>query len=330
MEENKVILRKNIPLSKYSNYKIGGPADYFFEAKKVDEIIKALDKWRSFRTSRNKKNNIFILGAGTNILFDDKGYKGLIIKPKIEFIKKDGRDNLLLRVGAGVLMRNLLNFAISKNLSGLEWAGGLPGTLGGAIRGNAGAFGGKTKDIIKEVVSLDISGRNPKIVRRKNKECDFGYRSSIFKKQSLGKLGTREIIIEAVLVFKKGDKKSIKEIADKNVNYRKEKQPLEYPNIGSIFKNVNLKKIPKNKKKEFSAVIKTDPFPVMPAAHLISEAGLKGACFGGAMVSPKHPNFIVNVSKATSSDVENLIKLVKKKVKSKFGVELEEEIGYLK
>ena len=338
--KNKIILQKNISLSDHSNYKIGGPAGHFFEAKKVDEIGKALDLWRqtAAKTRRNR-NAVFILGAGTNILFDDRGYEGLILKPKIEFIKKNGRDNLLLRVGAGVLIEDLLNFAISKNLSGLEWAGGLPGTLGGAIRGNAGAFGGETKDMIKEVVSLDISGRNPKIVRRKNKECDFGYRSSFFKNQSLGKLppssklrragGTREIIIEAVLVFKKGDKKSIREIVNKNINHRKERQPLEYPNIGSIFKNVDLKKVPKNVKKEFSAVIKTDPFPVMPAAHLISEAGLKGVSFGGAMVSSKHPNFIINVSKATSNDVKNLIGLVKKKVKSKFDVNLEEEIEYL-
>lgn len=316
---------EDVLLSKYSNYKIGGPAGSFFEAKKVDEIGKALNMWRQTAIKiRQDKNAIFILGAGTNILFDDKGYDGLIIKPKIEFIKKEGRDNLVLRVGAGVLTRDLLNYLIPKNLSGLEWAGGLPGTLGGAIRGNAGAFGGEIKDIVKEVISLDISGRKPKIIKRSASKCLFGYRSSIFKINK-----NKEIIIEVVLVFKKGDSGAIKSVVEQNINYRKERQPLEYPNIGSIFKNVDLKKFPKGKEKKVLASVKKDPFPVVPAAYLISETGLKGISFGGAMISPKHPNFIVNVLNASSADVKGLIKFVKIKVKDKFGVKLEEEIEYL-
>jgi len=313
---------ENVKLSSYSNYKIGGPARYFFEAKSIDDIIKALEKWRLLAPYQIRKANfgsgVFTLGAGTNILFGDEGFNGLILKPNIQLIKKEGD---ILRVGAGVLISQLVDFLINKNLSGLEWAGGLPGTVGGAVRGNAGSFGGEIQTIVKEVVSLDISRPQTKIIRRNNRDCNFSYRSSIFK---LNK--NREIIVEAALILKKGDRKLMQTIIEENINYRRQKQPLEHPNIGSIFKNVALKKVAKNAHKSFNSVIKNDPFPVIPAAHLISEAGLKGISHGGAMISPKHPNFIVNVLGATAKDVKNLIQLVKKEVKKKFNIGLEEEI----
>ncbi len=314
-----IMFQESILLKHHSNYKIGGLARYFFEAKSIEEIIKAVDK------ARRMKLPAFILGAGTNILFSDEGFDGLILKPSIQFIE---RENNVLRVGAGVSVTQLLNDLMTKGLAGLEWAAGLPGTLGGAIRGNAGSFGGEMKDIIKEVVSLDISKSGKEIIKRNNQDCDFGYRSSVFKANK-----GREIIIGATLIFKKGEKKLIQEIAEKNINYRKAHQPLEYPNIGSIFKNVPLTQIDadisvnQRTHQRLSAFpIKKDPFPVIPAAHLISEAGLKGISFGGAMISPKHPNFIVNVLGATAKDIKNLIQLAKKEVKKKFNIELEEEI----
>lgn len=219
-------------------------------------------------------------------------------------------------------MTQLLNRSIAKSLSGLEWAAGIPGTLGGAIRGNAGAFGGEIKDVIKEVISLDISGSRPKIIKRNNQDCKFNYRSSIFKKQS-------EIIIEASLLLRKGNRKSIETAIKQNINYRKKRQPLEYPSLGSTFKNIDAGKIAKKQYKSFESIIKNDSFPIIPAAYLISEAGLKGISRGGAMISPKHPNFIVNVAAATSSDVKNLISLIKKEVCKKFKINLEEEIEIL-
>ncbi len=312
------MLEEKIKLSDHSSYKIGGPARYFFRAKKAEEIIKNIDKWRKIA------DGVFILGGGTNILFSDNGFNGLVLKPDFNNIKKI--NEFSLSVGAGVLMDDLINHFLDKGFAGLEWAGGLPGTLGGAIRGNAGAFGGEIKNIVKEVVSIDISS-TPKIIRRKNKECGFSYRNSVFS--SGGKeqvINPGEIIIEAILDLKKGDKKLIRDIIQKNIYYRKEHQPLEYPNIGSTFKNVDIKKAPKNRIKEFKFVIKTDPFPVIPAAYLISEAGLNGVSCGGAMISPKHPNFIVNVMHASASDVRNLIELAKSEVKNKFGIDLEEEI----
>ena len=176
------MFQENIPLSYYSNFKIGGPAKYFFEAKNFNELIIFLE------SSRAKSQRIFILGGGTNVLFDDKGFDGLVIKPNFQFIKKDKNT---LRVGAGVLISELLEFCLENNLGGLEWAGGLPGTLGGAIYGNAGAFGGEIKDIIREVISLDISFSRPEVIKRKARYCNFKYRSSIFKASK-----NREIILK--------------------------------------------------------------------------------------------------------------------------------------
>lgn len=309
------MFEENVLLKNHSNYKIGGLARYFFEAENIEEIIKAVEEARRLRIP------IFILGGGTNVLFSDEDFKGLILKPNVQLLEK---ENDSVRAGAGISITRLLDYLIDKGLSGLEWAAGLPGSLGGAIRGNAGCFGGETKMIIKEIVSLDISGPEMKIIRRNKEDCDFGYRSSIFKANN-----GKEIIIEAALIFKKGNKESMQAISDENINYRKQRHPLEHPNIGSIFKNVNLEEAAENQRKDFELVIKTDPFPVIPAAHLISEAGLMGISCGGAMISPKHPNFIVNILNASANDVKNLIQLAKKEVKKKFGLNLEEEIEQL-
>ena len=336
LSDSMLMFQDKVILSRHSNYKIGGPAEYFYAADKVEKIIRAVEK------AGQEKLPIFILGGGTNLLISDNGFAGLILKPDIKLLKSDG---ILVKVGAGILVSDLLDLAASKGLSGLEWAGGLPGTLGGAVRGNAGAFGGEIKDCIKEIVSLDISGKKPIIKKRNNKQCRFGYRDSIFKQ-----LNGKEIILEATLAFAKGDKKAINSVIEEKIKYRRERQPLDYPNIGSIFKNIPLARIyadlkadiadvnketirisPRNNQhlSAFTAPVKRDPFPVIPAAHLIHQAGLKGVSFGGAMISPKHPNFIVNALNAKAADVKALIGLTKASVKSKFGVELEEEIQYV-
>ena len=306
-----VKFQKNILLSQFSNYKIGGPAKFFFEAKSVEGV-----RWAVGETKKQKLD-IFILGGGTNLLINDKGFNGLVLKPSLNFLElTNARTN---KAGAGVLMTDLLNFTIEKGLSGLEWAGGLPGTLGGAIRGNAGAFGGEMKDSVAEVESFDI--KTGKEIVRSGAECRFGYRSSIFKEKN-----NKEIILAATLKLKKGDPKKIKSAVQEKIDYRLLHQPLDHPNIGSIFKNVDLNKIPQALRPRFVSVVKNDPFPVVPAAYLISKAGLAGVSHGGAMISPKHPNFIVNVLKSTALDVKTLVNLTKKTVKKKFKINLEEEI----
>jgi UDP-N-acetylmuramate dehydrogenase len=306
----KIKFQENIPLAKFSSYKIGGPARYFFEAHNIEEIKKALQE------AKDKNLRIFILGGGTNLLISDRGFDGLVLKPNINFLENKGNK---IKIGAGVSVAALLDFTIKKSLSGLEWAGGLPGTVGGAIRGNAGCFGGEMKDSVESVRSINIKTLKEK--ERSFKECGFGYRSSIFKKNN-----GEEIILSATLLLKKGAAPKIKAEIQKNIEYRKANHPMEYPSIGSIFKNVVAEEALRVSPASLREAVKEDPYPVVPAAYFISKAGLKGISLGGAMVSVKHPNFIVNVLNATAADVRGLIRLVKERVKKKFEVELEEEI----
>ncbi len=308
-----IAFRENVSLTQLTSYRIGGPCRYFFAAQNVAELADAL------RAAQEKKIKTFVLGGGTNLLANDKGFAGLVLKTEIIFTKARGIE---IEVGAGTAMADLLDFCAKKGLSGLEWAGGLPGTVGGAIRGNAGAFGGEMKDAIQAVRSLDV--RTLKQIERSNKDCRFGYRSSIFKERN-----GKEVIVGATLTLKKGNIKKIKNAVKEKVNYRLARHPMDYPNIGSIFKNVDVKNVSRIHLAAFKKVIKRDPMPVVPAAYIISETGLKGVSFGGALISPKHPNFIVNALAATSSDVKNLIGLVKGEVKKKFGIELDEEVREL-
>jgi len=326
--------RERVNLKDFSNYRIGGPADFFFEGKNTEELKGALLEAKKLGIE------IFVLGGGTNLLVRDEGFRGLVLKPSINFIEQ---NHEILSVGAGVLVSDLLNFTIEKELSGLEWAGGLPGTVGGAIRGNAGAFGGEIKDSILEAESLDMD--SGKVIFRSVAECDFGYRSSIFKTSgpstSSGQAG--EIILSAKFSLQKGKSEDVAKAIQEKIDYRKLRHPLEYPNTGSTFKNVSVAQInadvtqidadtirvhPRGNPRlsAFTTLVKKDPFPVVPAARLITLSGLKGKTYGGAMISEKHGNFIVNTGDAKASDVMYLIDLVKREVKNKFGIELEEEV----
>ncbi len=311
------MFQKNVPLHHHSNYKIGGPAQYFFEADTVKSLTSAVIK------ARKLKLPVLILGGGTNLLISSKGFNGLVLKPAFKKITHS-KTGYTVTVGAGVLMSELLETLAKKGLTGLEWAGGLPGTVGGAVWGNAGAFGGEMKDSVASVTSVDISGKEPKTIKRSNTECDFAYRNSIFKKRALA--GKPEVIVEITFALKKGDKKKISAVIEANKDYRRRKQPLDYPNVGSIFKNIDVKRVPAKTLKQFKHKIKLDPFPVLPTAVLIDAAGLRGVSFGGAMISQKHPNFIVNAMMATDADVKALMKLVKVTLKKKFGVEPEQEV----
>lgn len=301
-------LQKNIWLKNYSTYKIGGKADYFFVAKNEKEIFEAI-KW-----AQKNRLPFFVLGGGSNVLFSDKGFRGLVIKienSQISFQKEK------LIAGAGCKMEDLVSECLKRGLSGLEWAAGLPGTLGGAIRGNAGAFGGEIKDVVEKVITF-LPMKN-KIKCYQKRDCQFGYRESIFKKN-------KEIIISAVLKLKKGNIKKLKKIIKDHISYRKSHHPLEFPNAGSVFKNCPLAKVPPDIQKKFKDKIKNDPLPILPTAVLIAQTGLLNKSFGGAKISEKHPNFIINFNKAKARDIIELKEKIKKEVKKKFRVNLEEEI----
>lgn len=307
--------QKNILLKGYSNYKIGGPAKLFVEIETTEELKEIL---RSAKQNQDLK--VFILGGGTNILIGDEGFDGLVILNKIQGIERDG-DNF--RVGSGVLVKDILDYCIENSLSGLEWAGGLPGTLGGAIRGNAGAFKGETKDNVVQVESLDLKTLNERT--RTNAECQFVYRDSVFKSAD----GIYEFITHAVLKLALGDQDEIREKIQQKIDYRNNRHPMNYPNIGSTFKNIPLNSLSQDLQKEFGQFVKTDPFPIVPTTKILALCDLKGKRIGGAMISDKHPNFIVNVDNATAEDVKALVAIAKEAVKEKYGIYLEEEIIYL-
>lgn len=315
-----VKFQENILLKDHSNFKIGGSAKYFYSASTLIELEEVACEWnkKSFNFEAKEKK-VFILGGGTNILFPDNGFSGLVVKILIDDIEREGDA---LRVGAGVEISKLLDFCIDNSLSGLEWAGGLPGTVGGALRGNAGAYGGEAKDNVFKVESFDVSTLSQ--VSRNKEQCRLGYRMSVFKDEAIN-----EAITYVTLKLASGDQKEIKDKTFDKINKRKIRHPLEYPNLGSIFKNVPVAEFSANQIENLGQYIKNDPFPVIPTAKLNFLADLAGVRYGDAMLSDKHTNFIINLGNAKAEDVRKLIIIIKDKIKEKFGIELEEEIGYL-
>lgn len=315
------MIKQNILLSDFSNFKIGGNAKYFLDVSNVQELIDGLKKWKEIPKdfSQNQKR-IFILGGGTNILFSDNGFDGLVVKYSDESISESGEE---ITVGGGTPLSKLLEFCIENSLSGMEWAGGLPGTVGGAVRGNAGAYNGEIKDNLIEVESLDVETLEFK--KRNVNQCDFAYRTSVFKKN-----GDREIIINIKFKLETGDKEIIKAAVQEKIDARNKRHPLDFPNVGSIFKNVPVEKFDtKQFLYELSQYVKNDPFPVVPTAKVNFLAGLSGKRVGDAQLSEKHTNFIVNLGAAKSKDVHELIKIIKNAVKEKFNINLEEEVMFV-
>jgi len=305
-------IKKDILLSEHTTFKIGGEAEYFLLATKEKEIMHAV------KIAKRLKIPIFVMGGGSNLLVSDKLIKGLVVKNQVRepiILMK----NNIIEAPAGIVFGKLVDFSINQSLEGLEWAGGLPGTFGGAIRGNAGAFGGETKDSVLRVRALDNKLNLKKL---SNAQCKFSYRSSIFKQENW-------VVLSASVKLIKGDKKKIQEISNSHINYRREKHPLEYPNAGSIFKNVNFKEIPAKFQKLFLDKVKKDPFPIVPSAWFIIGAGLVGKKIGKAQISAKHSNYIVNLGGAKAQDVLKLIDIVKQKVKKKYGITLEQEVQFL-
>ncbi|MGB9911172.1 MAG: UDP-N-acetylmuramate dehydrogenase [Microgenomates group bacterium] len=279
-------VKEKEPLSLHTTFKIGGPADLFYEAKTEEEIIKAV------LIAKKLKIPYFILGGGSNLLVADEGFRGLVIK--IANSQLEIKDRKII-AGAGTKLSTILKKAKDHSLAGLEFLIGIPGTVGGAVRGNAGAWGMGIGDKVKKVKVLTKKGE---IKWLEKKECEFSYRQSRFKK-------SEEIILAVEFQLEKGEAKKIEEMMKEYLS-RRQGQPKE-PSAGCIFIN---------------------PKP-LAAGELIDKAGFKGKSVGDAQVSPKHANFIVNIGKAKAKDVLKLIGLIKEKIKEKFGVELKEEICFL-
>ena len=278
----------NEPMKKHTSFKIGGPAEIFIVPGNIDEIKNIL----------KLEKNVTIIGNGSNLLVNDEGIKGIILSISncLNDIKILDEE---IEVGAGVLISKLAKVAQNEGLSGLEWAYGIPGTVGGAVVMNAGAYGGEMKDIVVETEYINEIGE---IIKLNGEGHQFGYRKSIFNIEN-----SKNVIIKSKIKLKKAEKSEILKQMEENLSKRKEKQPLEYPSAGSTFKR---------------------PEGYF-AGKLIEDAGLKGFKIGDAAVSEKHAGFVINLGNAKADDVKKLISCIQEKVYNNSGVKLEPEIKFL-
>lgn len=302
--------KENEPLAKHVNLRIGGPADFFVEAKSSQDIIDAVTLAKASSLS------FFILGGGSNTLVSDVGFHGLVIKAANRTMRIDGTK---VFAEAGVIAASVARASAEAGLTGFEWAISLPGTIGGGVRGNAGCFGGEMKDSIESVRVL----RNGVVETLTNANLKFGYRHSTLKD-----LGNSDVILDVILSLKQGDRTEALANIDKNLAGRKASQPLGASSAGCMFKNFewtddaviehlqSLVEIPPN----FLAAHR------IPAGWIIDKLNLKGTSINDAEVSPQHGNFLLNKGHATASDISTLVDLIKKNVEERSGIRLEEEV----
>ena len=291
---NNVIAKDSIltdePMSRHTTFRVGGPADFFVTPKAKEEVRDVI------RICKEAGMPYYIIGNGSNLLVSDAGYRGVIVQiyKEMNEVKVEGD---LVKAQAGALLSGIAAKALGAELSGFEFASGIPGTIGGACVMNAGAYGGEMKDVLESVTVLTGEG---KIIELGRNELELGYRTSVIAKKGY-------IVLGAVLMLERGDGEKIKTYLDELKEKRVTKQPLEYPSAGSTFKR---------------------PEGYF-AGKLISDAGLKGFSVGGAQVSEKHAGFVINTGNATAADVIALTDAVRDKVFEKYGVKLELEIKQL-
>lgn len=288
---NNVIAKDSIlldePMSRHTTFRVGGPADFFVTPKAKEEVRDVI------RICKEAGMPYYIIGNGSNLLVSDAGYRGVIVQiyKEMNEVKVEGD---LVKAQAGALLSGIAAKALGAELSGFEFASGIPGTIGGACVMNAGAYGGEMKDVLESVTVLTGEG---KIIELGRNELELGYRTSVIAKKGY-------IVLGAVLKLERGDGEKIKTYMDELKEKRVTKQPLEYPSAGSTFKR---------------------PEGYF-AGKLIQDSGLKGFTVGGAQVSEKHSGFVINKGNATAADVMELIRQVTAKVKEDTGVTMEPEV----
>jgi len=313
----------NVSLSTILWYQIGGIVDTVIDVSSKEDLHEALKY-----IDDNNFSDIFVIGLGSNMLFPDKGFNGVILR----FLnQKDGEgirkiSDTVIESFAGETLDSVINFSLDNGLVGLEWAGGLPGIVGAAVRGNVGAFGGEIKDVFYKAHCIKIlqHGGYEELILDSS-DMEFAYRTSRVKKERL-------IVISAQFELKKATPEELlaaREIYYANILYRQEKHPLDYPNCGSVFKNIS-------KKEDIEKVIAAWPdisnlvkekwHGKVSMGYIIDRLGLKGFRVGNAQISEKHQNFIVNLGGAKADDVKEIIAMVEKKVQDEFGFTPEVEI----
>ena len=286
------VVRYDEPLKSHTTFKIGGNCIALIEPREVSDIVETI------KICRENSIKFFVIGNGSNLLVPDEGYNGVIIKLKSEFSKIEVEGDYLI-VNSGAKLSEVYTVAYENSLTGFEFASGIPGTIGGAIYMNAGAYGGEMKDIVESVEVLDLD--NFELRELKNEELEFSYRKSIIQRKNY-------IVTTIKLKLQKGNKEEINAVYEDLRERRNSKQPLNFGSAGSTFKR--------------------------PEGHfaskLIEDAGLKGYHINDAWVSEKHSGFVVNKGNASYKEVMELIEYVQKVVFEKFGVKLETEVRILK
>lgn len=304
-------VREKEPLSKHTNFRIGGPAKWFVEIRNVPELTSAMAVVREAGLS------FVILGGGSNMLVSDHGFDGVILKISMRTYEIQGTT---VKADAGVLSSALARATASHGLKGLTWAISLPGTIGGGVRGNAGCFGGEIKDRLTKVEVW----RHGEIKELTKDECTFGYRDSLFKHND-------DIILSATFSLDEGNSEELKADLDEKLMQRKTTQPLDAGSAGCLFKNFEILD-----EKELQRLTAKNDLPSemlsarrISAGWLIDHLDLKGQQIGAAKLSEKHANFVLNTGSATADQVVQLIALIKSRVRNKYGIELQEEIVYV-
>ncbi|MBT6691492.1 UDP-N-acetylmuramate dehydrogenase [Candidatus Parcubacteria bacterium] len=300
-------IKEKVLLKDYTTFKIGGPAKHFVEVSTIEELQEAL-VW-----AKENKQQFLILGGGSNVIVSDSGFAGLVIK--LDLQQLDFNDNKVT-VGPGVMLAYLLNKSLAKDLVGLEFAAGIPGTVGGAIRGNAGTYGLAMSDVIVKIKYLDDDYT---VQEMSKKKAGFSYRHSIFKTNSW-------IILEAELKLSTGNVDAAKKLVADRLQYRQDTQPNQ-PSAGCIFKNIRFEDVDlKDLKDRNVDVDKFAEHKKIPAGYLIEKMGLKGHVIGDAQISEKHANYIVNKGQATAEQVIIMISFIKQQIRDKYGIQLQEEV----
>lgn len=304
-------IRQNIELSPYSSFNIGGRAKYFTEISSRDELAEAI-KW-----SEDNKVPYLILGGGSNIVINSSDIYALVVRMSNKDMAFKGER---IECGAGLELSQAVNRAAGQGLSGLEWAIGIPGSIGGAVRGNAGAYGSSVSESIEMVEAYKLLNR--KFEFMSNRDCLFGYRDSIFKNKNL-------IIWQVSLKLHYQDAAIIKEKMAQNAGRRNEKLP-KLPSAGSIFKNITWDYLQECNPglAESAASSGAVKGGMVASAWVIDRLGLKGKVIGGAKISLEHANFIVNTGRATAENVITLISYIKQQARDRMGIQLNEEVQY--
>jgi len=305
--------KKNEILAKHTNFRIGGQADFFVEVINDSEVEEAV------KVAEVTGVPYFILGGGSNVLISDDGFRGLVIKIANRNVQIDGTT---VTAGAGAMTSMVAGKVIKNGLTGLEWAVTIPGTIAGAVVGNAGCHGSEIRDVVKSVKVL----RQNEIVELSKEDCNFQYRESIFKSTD-----NNDVILEVVLELEECDSEICKQKADGFIAKRKEAQPFDNSSAGCIFKNFTFKN--DDQVAKLNSVLEVPGSMLanksISAGWLVDQLGLKGIGVGDAVVSDKHGNFILNKGQATAKDVLELISLIKQRAHDRVGVELKEEVRYL-